>query len=166
MLKSHTLSRRLRSIVVIGLLGAWSWWPAASAANADTVALSKGQTVYVPVYSHIYAGDRGNPIYLAATLSIRNVDPKHAITVIKADYYDSKGGLIKSYIDAPVELNAMSSTRFVIKESDKLGGSGANFVVQWRAAEPVNPPLMESVMISTRSALGISFTSRGQVIQP
>lgn len=127
--------------------------------------LSKGQTVYVPIYSHIYAGDREQPILLAATLSIRNTDLTHPITLVKADYYDSNGQLIKSYLDSAVVLKAMSSTRYVIKESDKVGGSGANFIVVWAAAQPTSPPLIESVMISTRSALGISFNSRGQVIQ-
>lgn len=126
---------------------------------------SKGQTVYVPVYSHIYSGDREDPVYLSATLSIRNTDLKQGITITKADYYDSEGHQIKSYIEKPMVLNAISSTRFVIKESDKKGGSGASFIVQWSTLKPVNPPLIESVMISTRSALGISFTSRGQVIQ-
>jgi len=36
--------------------------------------------------------------------------------------------------------------------------------VQWDAATPVNPPIVESVMISTASQQGISFTSRAQVI--
>jgi hypothetical protein len=49
-------------------------------AGAD-MRLFKGQTVYVPVYSHIYSGDREQPFYLAATLSIRNTDTKHAITL-------------------------------------------------------------------------------------
>lgn len=159
-------SRRFYQLVAC-LLGAWCLVSAASGAAADSgVEPSTGQTVYIPIYSHIYAGDRENPVYLAATLSIRNVDLKKTITLTRADYYDSKGRLIKSYIDTPVVLDAMSSTRYVIKESDKIGGSGANFIVQWTASQPVNPPLMESVMISTRSALGISFTSRGRVIQP
>jgi len=137
-----------------------------TSASADTaIALSRGQTVYVPVYSHVYAGDREQPIFLAATLSIRNTDIRNPVTITKADYYDSDGRMIKSYIQKPVKLNPMSATRFVIKESDKIGGSGANFIVQWSADQAVNPPLIESVMISTRSALGISFNSRGQVIQ-
>ena len=127
---------------------------------------SKGQTVYVPVYSHIYSGDREQPIYLAVTLSIRNTDTQRAITITKVDYYDSNGRMIKGYLDAPVTLNPLSTTRYVIKESDKMGGSGANFIVSWQSERPVVTPLIETVMISTRQTLGISFTSRGQVIGP
>jgi len=132
----------------------------------DGYVLTKGQTVYVPVYSHIYAGDSEHPIYLAATISVRNTDPGQAITISTADYYDSDGMLLKNYLERPITLKALSSARYVIKESDKVGGSGANFIVVWHADQPVNPPLIEAVMISTRSGLGISFNSRGQVIKP
>ena len=135
-----------------------------SAPADEGISSSRGQTVYVPIYSHIYSGDREHPIYLAATLSIRNTDSKTAIKLLKVDYYDSSGQLIRHYTDAPVVLGAMSSTRYIIKESDKVGGSGANFIVQWQSDHPVNPPLIESVMISTKSQSGVSFTSRGQVI--
>ncbi len=130
----------------------------------ETTARSKGQLVYVPIYSHIYAGNREQPIYLAATLSIRNTDFKGSIAIVRADYYDTNGQLIKRFIEAPVTLTGMASTRYIIKESDKIGGSGANFVVEWRAETAVNPPLIESIMISTKSQMGVSFTSRGVVI--
>jgi len=139
--------------------------PSASHAE-DRDQHSKGQTVYAPVYSHIYSGDREQPIYLAVTLSIRNTDTQQAITITKVDYYDSNGRMIKGYLDSPVTLNPLSTTRYVIKESDKAGGSGANFIVSWQAERPVATPLIETVMISTRQTLGISFTSRGRVIGP
>ena len=148
------------------------WWPLfivliATGSNADTCSeRTKGQTVYVPVYSHIYSGDQERPIYLAVTLSLRNTDTSQAITITRVDYYDSNGQLIKNYVEAPVSLKAMASTRYVIKESDKVGGSGANFIVDWKADQAVTPPLIETVMISARQTLGISFTSRGQVIEP
>lgn len=129
-----------------------------------TTDLSTGQTVYVPVYSHVYQGDRENHVYLAATLSIRNVDPGKSITVVSANYHDSKGLLLKEYQEGPVHLPASSSIRYVVAESDKAGGSGAFFKVTWRSEAPVNPPLLESVMISTKSQQGISFTSRGEVL--
>jgi len=123
---------------------------------------SDGQTVYVPVYSHIYQGDRESPVYLAVTLSIRNVDPERPITILSADYHDSKGQLLKKYQEGPVQLASSSSMRYVVPESDKAGGAGAFFRVAWRSEGPVNPPLMESVMIGTKSQQGISFTSRGR----
>ena len=108
-----------------------------SADAASERILSKGQTVYVPVYSHIYSGDREHPFYLAATLSVRNTDPKHAITILSVDY----------------------------KESDKSGGSGANFTVKWKSDVKINAPIIESIMIGTKTQQGISFISPGRVIQ-
>ena len=49
--------------------------------SADDIPLSTGQTVYVPIYSHIYSGLKGRPFELAATLSIRNTDPQSPITI-------------------------------------------------------------------------------------
>ena len=126
--------------------------------------LSKGQTVYVPVYSHIYSGNRENPIYLAATVSIRNVDPENPLTLVQVDYYDSDGRLIQHYLEKPVALAALASTRYIIKESDKKGGSGANFIVRWQSTKAINAPLIEAIMISTKSQSGISFTSRARVL--
>jgi hypothetical protein len=133
-------------------------------ANA-TMRLFTGQTVYVPVYSHIYSGDREQPVYLAATLSIRNTDRKHAITITAVDYYDSEGKFLKHYIEKPLALGAMATRRYVVSESDKSGGSGAKFIVAWQSDQPVVEPLIESVMISTKTQQGISFTSRGQVLE-
>jgi len=127
--------------------------------------LSKGQTVYVPVYSHIYSGNKERPFDLAATVSIRNTDPNNAITVLSADYYDSNAKLVRKYVEKPVQLNAMASIRYIIKQSDKIVGSGVSFVVKWKADHSVNPPIIESVMIGTQGQQGLSFTSRGQVIK-
>ena len=132
---------------------------------ASEVRLLKGQTVYVPAYSHIYHGDRVQPLYLAVTLSIRNTDPVHAITIVSIDYFDSDGKLLKRYLEKETKLTAMASAEYVVKESDRAGGTGANFVVVWKAEEKVNEPILESVMICTLSQQGISFSSRGQAIK-
>ena len=63
--------------------------------NAEDIKLSDGQTVYVPIYSHIYSGIKARPFDLAATLSIRNTDPTHAITLLAVTYYDSDGKLVQ-----------------------------------------------------------------------
>ena len=134
---------------------------ATSGAAGVEAGLSHGQTLYVPVYSHIYSGDRERPVYLAVTVSIRNTDPLRAIQVTSVDYYNSEGQRLQRYLEAPVTLSPLATVRYVVKESDKAGGSGANFLVRWQSTQPANPPLVESIMISTASQLGISFTSRG-----
>lgn len=131
---------------------------------AAKMKLSTGQTIYIPVYSHIYSGNTEQHVYLAATLSIRNTDPKHALTLTSVDYYDSQGKFLKHYLEKPLVLDALATQRYVVPESDKSGGSGAKFIVVWRSDKPVADPLVESVMISTKTQQGISFTSRGQVL--
>lgn len=126
--------------------------------------LSYGQTIYVPAYSHIYSGNNERPFLLTVTLSIRNIDPSHKITIILADYYETQGTLLKKHIQTPVTLNPLESLRYVIPERDTTGGSGANFIVEWKADKPVNPPIVESIMIGTQTQQGISFTSRGREI--
>jgi hypothetical protein len=125
----------------------------------------RGQTVYVPAYSHIYHGDRSKPFYLAVTLSIRNTDQTHPITIVSVDYFDTDGKLLKHYLEGEVKLPAMGSSHYLIRESDRSGGSGANFIVKWKSDTKVTEPIMETVMISTASQQGVSFTSRGQAIE-
>lgn len=137
---------------------------AAAAAASDCPALSTGQTLYVPAYSHIYAGHKQRPYLLTVTLSIRNIDPAQPLFVSSVEYYKTDGVLLKQYLTEPVRLDALASTRFIVPLQDKEGGSGANFIVKWHANARINPPVVEAVMIGTQSQQGISFTSRGQVI--
>ena len=132
---------------------------------AEGIQLTAGQTVYVPIYSHIYSGVKARPFDLAATLSIRNTNLKSAITIVSVRYYDSEGKLVKDYLESPISLGALASTRYIILEDDKAGGSGANFIVVWKSEQKINPPVIEGVMIGTHSGQGISFVSRGQVIK-
>ena len=133
--------------------------------SAEDIKLSSGQTVYVSIYSHIYSGVKGRPFALSATLSLRNTNLKIPITLTSVKYYDSDGKLVKEYLSQPKQLKSLVSRRYIIPEGDKTGGSGANFIVVWKSDQDVNPPIIEAVMIGTRSGQGISFVSRGQVIK-
>jgi len=145
-------------------LSIWLFLPLTLCAAENNIKLSKGQRVYVPAYSHIYSGDKEKPFLLTVTLSIRNIDPMHQIYITVVDYYETQGKLLKKNIDKPLTLNPLESLRFVIPESDKSGGSGANFIVEWHSDKSVNKPIIESIMIGTKSGQGISFTSRGQEV--
>lgn len=122
--------------------------------------------VYVPTYSHIYVQNREREFDLAATLSIRNSDPDNPITVSEVTYFDSGGNEVRSYLKTPIELAPLASQAYFIEESDRTGGVGANFLVEWRSERPVSEPVIEAVMISTASSQGISFVSRGVVVRP
>src|SRR5262245_27746879 len=63
-----------------------------------------GQTIYVPIYSHIYTGGKTRTINLTATLSIRNTDAQNPIRLTSARYYGSDGNLLKEYVPKPLRL--------------------------------------------------------------
>ena len=161
------MKRKIKSPVLktICLLIVLAGMTAPVGLSAEDIKLSSGQTVYVPIYSHIYSGVKGRPFDLAATLSIRNTNLKSPITLTAVKYYDSDGKLVQEYVSQPQTLRALVTMRYIITEGDKSGGSGANFIVVWKSEQKVNPPIIESVMIGTHSGQGISFVSRGQVLK-
>jgi hypothetical protein len=131
----------------------------------STVQIVAGQTVYVPIYSHIYVWDQSRTVNLTATLSVRNTDLTHPMIIASVNYYDSSGKLVRKYLEQPVELEPLASTNFVVDREDTSGGSGAAFVVEWVAQQNVSVPVIESVMINTAGNQGISFVSAGRVIK-
>lgn len=139
--------------------------PAICRAATSDIRLSKGQTVYVPVYSNVFSGPKIRPFQLAATLSIRNTDPVAPFRIKSIDYYDTNGRLLRQFLEKPTSLGPMASTYVHIEEKDDRGGFGANFIVRWDADRAVNAPIIESVMIGATSGQGISFVSPGQEIR-
>ncbi len=120
---------------------------------------STGEVVYVPTYSHIFTHDGTRDFDLAVTLSIRNTDPEHPITISRVRYFNSDGALVRSYVESPRQLRPLASMSVVIQEKDRTGGVGDNFLVRWQANQVVSEPVIEAVMISTASTQGISFVS-------
>jgi len=126
--------------------------------------LSSGETVYVSVYSNVYAGPKEVPFQLSAIVSIRNTDPAYGITILNADYYDTNGTLLERYLKKPVQLKPLASKAISIKEYDTRGGVGANFLVTWKAEKMLNQPIIESIMLGLSRNQGISFVCPGQIL--
>lgn len=124
-----------------------------------------GQTIYVPIYSHIYYENREKSFDLAATLSIRNTDLTSPMIVTGVRYYDTNGKLLRQYVEKPIQLDALASTDFVVDRNDTSGGSGANFIVEWVAKTEISEPVVEAVMIGSALQQGISWISPGRVIK-
>ena len=134
--------------------------------NLDKTKIIMGQTVYVPIYSHIYHDNsQNNVMNLSATLSIRNTDMKDPIIIKSVGYYDTNGQLIRQYIQSSVELKPLASTEVFIAAQNITGGSGAKFIVEWIAAQKVSEPIIEAVMIGSALSQGISFVSPGKVLK-
>lgn len=113
-------------------------------------------TAYVPVYSHIYA-QGGKPQLLEVTLSIRNIDPEHPITINAIRYYSTNGELLNSYLESPVVLAPLSTSEILVEQDKVEGGSGANFLVEWFSNQAVNTPIIEAIMIGGENGKSISF---------
>jgi len=124
-----------------------------------------GQTVYVPIYSSIYVEHEKSLVHLTATLSLRNTSEKEPITITRVAYYDTNGVLKKNFIDVTFSLGKMATKDFVISTDNLSGGTGANFIVEWKSATKVSTPVIESVMVGTMGTHGFSFTSRGQEVE-
>ncbi|NCO74852.1 MAG: DUF3124 domain-containing protein [Cyanobacteria bacterium] len=139
--------------------------------NTETINLSPdfkpitGQIIYIPVYSNIYHSNQQRSHNLAVTVSFHNIDLDNSIIIKSVKYYDTQGNLIDDYLASPVTLKPLASTNFYIEDSDIRGGIGANFLMEWVADKKVVKPFAESVMISTASTQGISFTSQGRIVK-
>lgn len=147
----HSMFRTLAFCAVLTAFGR----PALAASE-----LLRGGTYFLPVYSHIYIGDRARPFLLAITVSVRNTSLTEPMTLTAADFYDSDGTLLNRYIDAPKTIEPFGSMRLTVAESEKHGGAGAKFLVSWTARTPVTAPHVEAVMIGSGGQQGISFTSQ------
>jgi hypothetical protein len=131
--------------------------------EADTLDLYHGRT-YLPVYSHIYHREDNSTIDLTVTVSIRNTSLKDTIYIHTADYYNTLGHKIRSYVKAPTYICPMETAEIIIAEEDSEGGSGGNFIFEWLIKNNCNTPLIEAVMISTSGQQGLSFCIRGKII--
>lgn len=154
-----SLQHSIKSVIVFVLMIGMYSLPASACDE-----LSKGETVYVSIYSHVYSGPKNQPFQLTAMLIARNTDPTHNITVTMADYHNTKGALVEHYVKKPLILKPLEAAYLSIKEYDERGGAGANFIVQWQSDAKVNQPIIESVMLGTRSGQGISFVCPGKVV--
>ncbi len=135
-------------------------WVERKTAVTDFDDLIQGRS-YLPAYSHIYHRYDNHTFDLTITVSIRNISTNDSVYILKADYYNTQGDKIREYLDHPVYLKPMETVEIIIAESDKEGGSGANFLFDWAVNNPENPPLFEAVMISTYGQQGLSFSTRG-----
>ncbi len=120
---------------------------------------------YLSIYSHIYSFSLEKSHNLTAMVSIRNVSKTDTIYISKADYYNTKGELIRHYFKKPIRLKPVETVEIVIEEADEHGGSGANFIFEWATNAKTPEPLFEGVMTSLAESQGLSFTTTGRRIE-
>ena len=121
-------------------------------------------TTYLSVYSQIYSQTEHRTHSLTATISMRNANKLDTIYINKAEYFNTKGNLIRTYFNSPIFIAPMETVEIVIDEKDQEGGTGANFLFDWAIKQNTSEPFFEGVMISTSGQQGISFTTQGKRI--
>lgn len=126
----------------------------------DSDSLHQGST-YLSVYSDIYDMTDRTKHLLTATASIRNISSSDTMFIHKADYYNTEGHLIRSYIDKTIYVKPLETLEIVIYRTDESGGSGANFIFDWATRNENIEPHFEAVMIWTTGTQGISFVTHG-----
>ena len=154
----------MRRWLVIGLM----WGTCGAGAQAPAPKTS-GQTLYLPVYSHIWHGEADNRGELARSpmsvlVSIRNTDLSRPMRVTSAVYFDTEGRRVKEYVPAPKTVAPMGTLELFVPRSDDRGGSGANFIIVWKSDTPVNPPLVEGVHANLPAGRSIAFVTGARPI--
>ncbi|GAA4313503.1 hypothetical protein GCM10023115_29910 [Pontixanthobacter gangjinensis] len=135
-------------------------WEARGVDSSVTDSLKKGKS-YLSVYSEIYSQTEHRTHNLTSTVSMRNIDMEDTIYIDKAEYFNTKGEPIRIYFDHPIFIAPLETVEIVVDETDKEGGTGANFIFEWSIKQSSTEPLFEGVMISTSGQQGLSFTSKG-----
>ncbi|WP_184264057.1 DUF3124 domain-containing protein [Novispirillum itersonii] len=161
--------KRMRAGLLALLLAGMAVAPGAVA--ADPAGRSRGQTLYVPVYSSVLHGNQdrsGNPgeWLLSVMVSLRNTDPRLPVRITAARYYDGAGTLLREYVTEPKTLAPLASMATFIENRDTAGGSGGSLVVTWEAEGAASPLLVEALHTDLFGTRSISFVSRGEVIAP
>lgn len=162
---------RINLVVKTAAILCFSLFLPLSALAQEAAPPSKGQLVYLPVYSHIYHGSldrKGKPakVMLSALVSIRNTDPKRAIRVTSARYFDTEGKLLREFVASPRIVPAFGTIELFVEQHDDSGGSGANFAIAWEADSPSNPPVIEAVHAAVEGARSLLFATTGTPIRP
>jgi len=130
---------------------------------------SLGQSLYLPIYSHIWHGDvvasgERTKTLVSVSVSIRNTDLVKSIRILSAQYYDTDGKKLKEYVASPKTIGPMGTHELFIPRSDDTGGSGANFVITWKSDTPASPPIVEGIHANLPAGRSIAFTSSARAL--
>ena len=140
-------------------------WDKRAVTNVIEDSLESGST-FLSIYSQIYMRNEDEQSNLTVTVSLHNPSLKDKIFIDKAVYYNTHGEPIRTYFNQPIFIRPMETVQIVIDGIDNEGGTGANFVFDWKIRQKTNEPIFEAVMISTYGNQGISFVTTGKKIIP
>ena len=108
--------------------------------------LAKGQTLYLPIYSHMAYGNLGKS--------------GKASQVLLSALVDTNGMLLGERVPTPTVIPPYGTLELFVELNDASGGSGANFIVKWDADQLVNPPLLESLHANMDGGKAVIFMTQ------
>lgn len=163
-LKGPGVARRYWRAIGVALFAIFAQCTAAAWAQ-EVRAGSKGQTLYLPIYSHMLYGNLGKSgkasyVLLSALVSIRNTDMKRPLRVMSARYFDTHGKLLGERVTSPVMIPPLGTLELFVELNDASGGSGANFIIKWDAEQMINPPLVESLHANMDGGKAVIFMTQ------
>lgn len=120
---------------------------------------------YLSVYSQIHSLTEHKTHNLTSTISMRNTSESDTIYLLRAEYFDTHGKSVRKYFDFPIYLAPMETSEIIIEELDVSGGTGSNFIFEWKIPKNTPEPIFEGIMNSTVGQQGLSFTTQGKRIQ-
>ncbi|MEZ5009513.1 MAG: DUF3124 domain-containing protein [Chitinophagales bacterium] len=120
---------------------------------------------YLSVYSQIYSNTEHRTHNLTSMISMRNISESDTIYLLRAEYYDTHGKSVRKYFNSPIFLAPMETTEIIIDEIDVSGGTGSNFIFEWKTPKNCPEPLFEGIMTSTMGQQGLSFTTLAKRIE-
>jgi hypothetical protein len=120
---------------------------------------------YLSIYSQIYSSTEHKTHNLTAMVSLRNTSDIDTIYLLKAEYFDTHGTSLRNYFNHPIYLAPLETADIIIDEMDVEGGTGSNFIFEWKTPKNCPEPLFEGVMNSTVGQQGLSFTTQSRRIK-
>ncbi|MBD1260226.1 DUF3124 domain-containing protein [Maribacter polysiphoniae] len=168
---------KVQFILIFGMLGILSCneQKELSSINPEnwskrTIDISKKDSLeygksYLSIYSQIYSTSEHKTHNLTSMVSLRNTSDKDTIYVLKANYFDTHGKHVRTYFNTPIYLSPLETAEIIIDEVDISGGTGSNFIFEWKVPLGSSEPLFEGVMNSTMGQQGLSFTTQARRIE-
>jgi hypothetical protein len=135
--------------------------PFAAAMAPVPAETARNGSVYVPAYAQLPVGVGTFNVDLSVTLSIRNTSPDKVMVVRKIDHFDTSGAVLQSYLTSPFGLRPYGTVNLFISFTDRRGGSGGNFVVDWGGDAAISEPVIEAIMLGEFGGRAYSVVSRG-----
>jgi len=131
----------------------------------NSINLVRGQVLYMPIYSNIPHFMDSVEIDMSAFVAIHNTDFYQSIRLLKVQYFNTKGKLVRDFMPNEIlTLKPLETVDFYVPYQDK-SGTGANFLIEWKSDSLVTEPLVESITINTKLQNTVAVLSYGKVIK-